>query len=84
MRETSCPHKEQCPLLRRQAGVATPSRGKQAGSHYLSCVWLQLCQSLSEPPLLASPSPTNKPLTLSLSLGLICCSVEGKPRGLVA
>ena len=62
-------------------GVVTPTQGWRS--------WPALPSSVSEV-ISASfrttssnkPHPTNKPLTLSLSLGLICCSVWGNPRGL--
>lgn len=64
--------------------MVTQPEANRVGSHSLSSVWLRLYEPLSEAPPLARPDLANKPLTLSVSLGLICCSVLGYPRGLVA
>lgn len=75
---------EQCPFMRRWGAAVTQPEASRVDSRSLCSVCLRLYEPLSEPSPLARPNPANKPLTLSVSLGLICCSVLGFPRGLVA
>ena len=74
-----------CPeSLKEETGVGGDANQRQAESAGITQA-LCLAEIVSAScRTMSSYKATNKPLTLSLSLGLTFCSVWGNPRGLVA